>query len=621
MKTQFLCFLGVLLFLPIQVVLGQSKVFSRQMDERIPFVAIENARCDTLAPFMQGAFLPAGTTLDEARKSNNFVPLKTLHCSSYGSHSCWMRFAVHNPGDKRVTKWMVFAQTGIEYFRLYQLFGGTVDSCEGGLGRDRQKSCSNSFFNSVKLDLAPGDTLVCYLFLYERVNYYSTKLVHLFDEKAFYKFHAKLDRQLDYEKVSLSITCSLIFFTACFFVLQSLLGWNTTYLPYSFYLIALTLFFLRHLEGLFDRPFLFGHFHWLLIGTPMPWVGLIMVTYLKFAIDFFGLRDNYPVHARMFSILIWIYIIEMVICTLLDVYFFDERYSKVFFGNSQVLGSLFQLYGILILFKKPGLPYRLVATGSVILATTTGYSLFVPYEVRRAILGSSFLLIQIGAIIEVLLFSAAFGLKMRQIDKERRAYERIRENISSDLHDEIGSTLSSISILSEAVQKNITTEEAAHPLSTISERTRQVMDTMSDIVWSVNPMNDQMDRILLHMQEYLSEVLEAKGIEHIFETNKALEKQILPMELRKDLYLLFKEAINNVAKYSAATQVLIKLNKFDQEIYLEIKDNGWGFDVEKVKQGNGLKNMATRAERMGGKLWIESIVGQGTLIKLNIPLV
>lgn len=210
---------------------------------------------------------------------------------------------------------------------------------------------------------------------------------------------------------------------------------------------------------------------------------------------------------------------------------------------------------------------------------------------------------------------------MRQIDKERRAYERIRENISSDLHDEIGSTLSSISILSEAVQKNITTEEAAHPLSTISERTRQVMDTMSDIVWSVNPMNDQMDRILLHMQEYLSEVLEAKGIEHIFETNKALEKQILPMELRKDLYLLFKEAINNVAKYSAATQVLIKLNKFDQEIYLEIKDNGWGFDVEKVKQGNGLKNMATRAERMGGKLWIESIVGQGTLIKLNIPLV
>ncbi|MBV6428121.1 MAG: hypothetical protein KIPDCIKN_02647 [Haliscomenobacter sp.] len=92
------------------------------------------------------------------------------------------------------------------------------------------------------------------------------------------------------------------------------------------------------------------------------------------------------------------------------------------------------------------------------------------------------------------------------------------------------------------------------------------------------------------------------------------------MGLRKDFYLHFKEAINNNSKYSAAAQVSIKWNKFDQEIYLEIKDNGRGFDLNTVKQGDGLKNMATRAERVVSRLLIESNPGQSTLIQLRFLL-
>lgn len=167
--------------------------------------------------------------------------------------------------------------------------------------------------------------------------------------------------------------------------------------------------------------------------------------------------------------------------------------------------------------------------------------------------------------------------------------------------------------------RNLTQEVDSKQMKTISKRAREVMSIMDDIVWSVNPMNDPIDRILVHMHERASEVLEPIGINFLLQVDKTVEKLNLPMEQRKDFYLIFKEAINNIAKYSGATQVSIKLNKLEQQICLEIKDNGQGFDLEKVKQGNGLKNMANRAERMKGKLEIESILDQGTYIKLSFP--
>lgn len=607
-------------FLPVHSAFGQKSNFSRQSHLGIPYIDIGDDRGDTLTPFIQGAFLPPRTTLSKAQQSSHFVPLKTLRVTSYGSNSCWIRFAIHNPGDKRVAKWMVFTQPGIEYFRLYQLFRGTVDSCEGGLGRDRQKSCSSSYLNSVKLDLAPGDTLVCYLFLYERINYYKTKMVHLFDDKAFYQFHTKLDRQLDRERLSLAITCSLIFFIACFFALQSLLGWNTTYLPYSLYLIALTLFFLKHLEVLLDSPILFGHFHWVLIWSPIALTGLIGVTYLKFVLDFFKLGDSYPAHARIFTVFIWIKIIETAVGILLEVFFFDENYCKKLFGNSQVFSAMFNFYGILVLLKKRGLPFRLVAIGSIVLAASTGITTFIPFEMKRTLFGHPMLLVQIGAIIEVLLFSAAFGLKMRQIEKERKAYERIRENISSDLHDEIGSTLSSIAILSEALQRKTATGDNHQSIGVITERTRQVMDTMSDIVWSINPLNDEMDVILLKMREFVVETLEAKEILLHFHTDEVLPTTRLTIEQRKDFYLFFKEAINNAAKYAQATEVWVSITKLGKEIQMKIQDNGQGFNPELVRRGNGLQNMQERAQRLHGNWTLESTPGHGTQIHLSFPI-
>lgn len=207
----------------------------------------------------------------------------------------------------------------------------------------------------------------------------------------------------------------------------------------------------------------------------------------------------------------------------------------------------------------------------------------------------------------------------RMREQQRRRSEALRQKIASDLHDEMGSTLSSISILSEAAQKNTPTEEAAKPLGTISERTRQVMDTMSDIVWSVNPKNDEFGSVVMRMREFAAETLEAKNITLQFNSQESLQNLELSMELRKDFYLFFKEAINNAAKYSQAEAVQVNLAQQNNEIKLEIKDDGRGFDPSEVKRGNGLHNLQERATRLKGILKLDSAINKGTQIKLTFP--
>lgn len=620
MKTKLSLFLYVSCLLWVQEALGQKKAFYKQEPLGVPFIEMGSSDSDSLSRFLEATFVPLGVTLSEAQ-NGHFSPIDALRRARYPNTMCWVRFGITNQLDKPISKWLVLNQLQQGYFRLYQLGDESINSCEGGAGRNRKLACANpDYHNSVQLNLAARDTLICYLLIYKKTKYIVEKNIYLLDEKEFNHYNSAVDQQLDREKGFLSITVSLMFFTCCFFTFHYLFSGSKIFLWYALYLLAISLYFLKHLEALLDTPILFGHFPRIPIATEMPWTGLITVTYIKFVLDFFSLRDSQPTHYLWFKIHMWISIVQIATSITLDLFFFENKFSTPFFETNHILNTAFQIYGIMILAKTPGIPFRLVFMGSIVLSLTTGLTSFLSYEVRKVFFEFPIGMIQIGAIVEVLFFSAALGFKMRQIEKDRKAYEQIRKNISSDLHDEVGSTLSSIAILSAALQRKMASEDNYQSMGKITERTKQVMDTMSDIVWSVNPMNDQMDRIVIHMCEWAAEVLEEMGIEYSFEANQTIEKLHLPMELRKDFYLLFKEAINNIAKYSEASQVWVKITKIEQEISLAIKDNGKGFEVEKVKHGNGLKNMANRAKRMQANLKIESTIGKGTLIQLSFPL-
>ncbi|MDZ4705765.1 MAG: ATP-binding protein [Saprospiraceae bacterium] len=127
-----------------------------------------------------------------------------------------------------------------------------------------------------------------------------------------------------------------------------------------------------------------------------------------------------------------------------------------------------------------------------------------------------------------------------------------------------------------------------------------------------------MEHILQRMKEFAIELFESQGITLHFQADESVKTLNLPMEQRKDFYLLFKEAANNAAKYSGASEVRVLIKKDNTNIRLEIHDNGKGFDPASIKKGNGLWNMQRRAERMGGELVLESKVGEGTRIQLIV---
>ncbi len=199
--------------------------------------------------------------------------------------------------------------------------------------------------------------------------------------------------------------------------------------------------------------------------------------------------------------------------------------------------------------------------------------------------------------------------------REKLKLETIRNNIAADLHDDIGSTLNSISLFSEVAK-----QEAGKPvpaLDQIGVSARKIIDAMSDIVWTINPENDTFENVIARMRSLAYLTLKAKGIEFVFKADETLNQLSLPIPVRKNVYLLFKEAINNLVKYSNTSRASFHISLENKNVKMVIRDNGIGFDMEHAQMGNGIKNMKRRAAEIGAQLLIESAEGKGTNIELS----
>ncbi|QEC42504.1 sensor histidine kinase [Pseudobacter ginsenosidimutans] len=204
--------------------------------------------------------------------------------------------------------------------------------------------------------------------------------------------------------------------------------------------------------------------------------------------------------------------------------------------------------------------------------------------------------------------------------------EKIRTRLARDLHDDMGSTLSTINILSNMAVKKIESDQKASQdyMGRISDSSSRIMEAMDDIVWSINPVNDSMRKILARMKEFAGNVLEASDIDYTFTVDETVKDMTFDMEWRREIFLVFKEAINNIVKYSKAAKVDITLRKQKNVLQMTINDDGVGFNTDNDHQGamrgNGLRNMRKRAEAMNGSLKIISAPESGTSVELRIPL-
>ncbi len=194
----------------------------------------------------------------------------------------------------------------------------------------------------------------------------------------------------------------------------------------------------------------------------------------------------------------------------------------------------------------------------------------------------------------------------------------MRTRIATDLHDDIGANLTRIAVLSEVVRRQGHANADEH-LASIATVARESVTAMSDIVWAIGPGRDGLNDLTRKMREHAEEVFAAGDTELTFAAPEISRDMRLSIDMRRDIYLIFKEAINNAARHSRCSRVQVGLRSDGNRVILSVVDDGQGFVVAAEDQGNGLASMRSRAERLGARLDITSRPGAGTTVLLEVP--
>jgi signal transduction histidine kinase/ligand-binding sensor domain-containing protein len=230
-------------------------------------------------------------------------------------------------------------------------------------------------------------------------------------------------------------------------------------------------------------------------------------------------------------------------------------------------------------------------------------------------------------------FGGAVGWSVRYVLRRRHkrqvrslqhlhALERERTRIARDIHDDLGGSLTEIGYLGAlAVRDCRSLEGAREQLTRITERTRELARRLDETVWAVNPKNDSTGQLATYLCRFAREFLEPTAIHCRLDVSNSLPEVTLTSEVRHDVYLVVKEALNNAAKHSGAAELWLRLTTSGGALIIEVSDNGRGFSMDaKRETGNGLRNMAARMEDIGGELAVRSAPGQGTTVCLHLPL-
>jgi signal transduction histidine kinase len=197
--------------------------------------------------------------------------------------------------------------------------------------------------------------------------------------------------------------------------------------------------------------------------------------------------------------------------------------------------------------------------------------------------------------------------------------EQMRSRIASDLHDEIGSNLSTIAIISQLAADRLKLRQAEKQrLREIPRIARKTAESMRDIIWFIHPENDSMEQLLVKMRQTANLMLEA--IDFDFNAPEAGLSFTADIDFRRNLYLIFKEILQNVIKHAAASRVEITLTETDGRLILQVSDNGVGIDPARENTGTGLHNFQRRAQALGGKIEIFSEKNQGTRVLFSVKI-
>jgi signal transduction histidine kinase len=229
-------------------------------------------------------------------------------------------------------------------------------------------------------------------------------------------------------------------------------------------------------------------------------------------------------------------------------------------------------------------------------------------------------------IVTALVQRQRYRRRLERVERQREM-EQERSRIARDLHDDLGTSLTQISLLSALANREQTpAHEAKELIQEVRGRAREMVVALDEIVWAVNPQNDSLAGLVSYLGHFAEEFFRATDIRFRLDIPAELPTVSLSAESRHDLYLAFKEALNNIARHSGATEVQLRIAISAQEIIISVTDNGRGFEIPNGKEtvsgklGNGLINMKRRLEQVGGRAEVQSQPTAGTTVTFLVPL-
>lgn len=224
-------------------------------------------------------------------------------------------------------------------------------------------------------------------------------------------------------------------------------------------------------------------------------------------------------------------------------------------------------------------------------------------------------IIMIGSMLEIVFFSLALGYKFRVNYLEKERQQKLRNEISSNLHDDLAASLSSLTMYSELSKRKNTKEDLIERFDVVALRAREILSKVREAVYDINPKNDEDNAWFERIVAFGREIFEIKNIDFRAEVSDDFNANKIPPQFRRDIFLIFKEAMNNAAKYSEANTVVLFAHKKDGKLILSLKDDGIGFMTTPEEDGNGIRNMKDRAAKIQADFILETEKGTEITLK------
>lgn len=562
----------------------------------------------------------------------------------YGHRACyWVRFTLENTGLHSTEAYLLMDAFG--KMILYALLPHDTIRYTGGPGIAKSISTPLNQLQALRFQI-PAHQQTTYLLQLsstsdDDVGFSKMEISdEAFLSQAFLQRYYEDHQTRFLQLLFLGFMCAQMIYV----IFQWMIVKRKEYPFYFLYLALVTLYYVHKYYMQMNIYWPFAYHPEIRFYAKSIFLMLPYLFYLKFIRNFLEIkRLDIAVEKkiRYLEQIIWIYVVGDIVLRIL---FPDAEWINDLLMLSIMLVFGFCLYFIFRLIKYHDALIMLILTGSLIAGLGGVLGILISLlQVNLSIMHTnlnSLVSGQIGVVIETIIFTTSLSVKTRRIEKEkiksqenliqqlrenetlRKNMESIRNKIAQDLHDDVGATLSSILLYSNASlhKHSNTIREMKNTLQKINQIARQMIDDMSDIVWAIQPMQDSMERIMYRMQYYALPLAHSRNVQLKLNFTEEIKQLNLDMTKRKSIYLIFKEAFTNSLKYAQASCIEIQFYLRDGHLHFIIQDNGTGFNREEVQKGNGLTNMESRAAECGGMLEITSAQHKGTQVHLQIPI-